>query len=125
MIPALIAAVAMVATDVVGVIQVQAEAAQRGWLAGMCDAVGWGVGIATTTISVTALQGHSFHEKLLVVAFVTIANVLGTKLGQVTGKKLLRSAHVARIFAREGPTLEDRVGMLERRLNEPGTSDAP
>lgn len=115
MIVALIAAIAMVITDIVGVIQVQAEAANRGWLAGICDAVAWGVGIATLTISVSALQGHNMGEKILVVTLVTIANVVGTKLGQVVGKKILSSRRVGRVFAREGPTLEERVVALEER----------
>lgn len=118
MIVALVAAIAMVVTDIVGVIQVQAEAANRGWLAGFCDAIAWGVGIATVTISVSALQGHNMGEKILVVALVTVANIVGTKLGQVIGKKLLASRHVKRLFAHEGPTLEDRVAALEGRAHE-------
>lgn len=114
MILALIAALTMVATDVLGVILVQAEAANRGWLAGVVDAAQWGVGIATTTISVTALQGHSLREKVLVVILVTLANLLGTKLGQVTGKRLLGSPRLSAVFGREGPTLEERVAALER-----------
>lgn len=117
---AIIAAVAMVATDVLGVIMVQAEAANRGWLAGWMDTAQWLVGIATTTISVTALQGHSLSEKVWVVLLVSAANLLGTKLGQVIGKKLLASRHIRRVFASEGPTIEDRVSALERTVRSKG-----
>lgn len=104
----------MVATDVLGTMMVMAEAANRGWLAGWLDTAQWGVGIATTTISVSALQGHSLSEKALVVGLVSAANLFGTKLGQVLGKRLLSSRRLSLIFAREGPTLEERVAMLER-----------
>jgi hypothetical protein len=120
MVVALIAAVTMVATDVLGVILVQAEAANRGWLAGLMDASQWGVGIATTTISVTALQGHDMQTKVLVVAFVTVANVLGTKLGQVTGKRVLGAPMMMRLFRTEGLTMEDRVAALERAVRAKG-----
>lgn len=114
MVIALIGAIAMAIDDALSVILVQAEAANRGWLAGFCDAAMWGVGILTTTISVTAFQGHSLREKLLVAVFVTVANMLGTKLGQVMGKRLLSSPWMGRLFHREGLTLEERVAALER-----------
>ena len=84
------AALAMVCTDVIAVIMVQAEAANRGWLAGACDTVGWYVGIATTTISVTTLSGHNTTAKIWVLVLVGAANLLGTKLGQVTGQRILK-----------------------------------
>jgi uncharacterized membrane protein len=104
---AVIAAVAMVCSDVLAVIMVQAEADDRGWLAGTMDTAGWLVAITTTTVSVTALQGHSFREKVLVVLFVSAANLLGTKLGQIIGK---------RWFRRNRPDIHDlaaRVAKLE------------
>lgn len=110
----------MVATDVLGVIMVQAEAGNRGWLAGIMDAAQWGVGIATTTISVTTLDGHDFRTKVLVVAFVTVANVLGTKLGQLTGKRLLSAPRMMRLFRSEGMSTEDRIAALERAIGAKG-----
>lgn len=86
---ALIAAIAMVASDILGTVMVMAEAADRGWLAGGCDWLGWYVSISTTTISVTALSGHSASEKVFVLVFVGAANLIGTKLGQMTGHRLL------------------------------------
>ena len=83
------AAGCMLITDVLGTVMVQAEAANRGWLAGLMDMLGWYVGIATTTISVTSLAGNNTAQKIWVLALVGAANVLGTKLGQVTGKWLL------------------------------------
>lgn len=100
---ALLAAGTMLVTDVLGVVMVQAEAKNRGWLAGIMDAVQWVVGITTTTLSVTAFQGHRLSEKLLVGACVTVANVLGTKLGQLVGKRWVTDR-----------TLEERLSALER-----------
>jgi hypothetical protein len=86
---ACVAALCMICQDVVAVVLVQAEAANRGWLAGLADLIGWYVGIATTTISVTSLQGHSVSKKIWVLTLVGLANVVGTKLGQMTGKRIL------------------------------------
>jgi hypothetical protein len=105
---ALLAAVTMVVTDVLGVIMVQAEAANRGWLAGLMDSLGWLFSIATTTISVTALSGHSMEKKILVVSFVTAANFLGTKLGQIMGQRLMNKT------GRQ--SIADHVQGLEKRL---------
>jgi hypothetical protein len=102
---AILAALAMVANDIAGTILVMAEAAGRGWLAGAMDTAGWLVSITTTTISVTALQGHSFSEKVLVVAFVSAANLFGTKSGQMIGTRILH--HNPEM------TLEERVAALE------------
>ena len=113
MVVALIAALAMVANDICSTILVMAEAAERGWLAGAMDTLGWGVAICTTTISVTALQGHSLSEKVWVVALVSSANLFGTKLGQVAGTRLLHSRHLEHLLHREGLSLEQRVAALE------------
>lgn len=87
---ALLAAVAMVINDILGVLMVQAEARNHGWLAGFFDSLQWFAAIATTTISVTALQGHSFREKALVIVFVTAANLVGARLGVAIGKKYIK-----------------------------------
>lgn len=86
---ALIAAGAMVASDVLGTIMVMAEASNRGWLAGIMDCAGWYVAIATTTISVSTLSGHDTAQKIYVLIFVGAANILGTKLGQVIGSRIM------------------------------------
>lgn len=88
----------MLVTDVLSTIMVMAEAANRGWLAGWMDVLGWYTSISTTTISVTALQGHSLSTKIFVLLFVGAANLLGTKLGQLTGHWILtrKSAHAPR-----------------------------
>ena len=91
--PIFIATVAMVFTDVLGTIMVMAEARNRGWLAGWCDTAQWLVGITTTAITVTILQGHSFMEKVLIILFVSAANLFGTKMGQVVGTKYVKDAH--------------------------------
>ncbi|HEX7355254.1 MAG TPA: hypothetical protein VF288_10530 [Mycobacteriales bacterium] len=114
MLVAIVAAVAMFVDDAISVVLVQAEAANHGWLAGICDGAMWGVGILTTTISINAFDGHSLTEKVLVALLVTVANVLGTKAGQLMGKRLLSSARMKTLFRREGLTLEERVSALER-----------
>lgn len=99
---ALLAAGTMVCTDVLGVIMVQAEARNRGWLAGIMDSLQWLVGITTTTITVTILQGHSLQEKAVVIVLVSAANLLGTKLGQVIGSRYVTDQ-----------SIEDRLKALE------------
>ena len=103
MIFAIIAALTMVVTDVLGVVMVQAEARNRGWLAGWMDTAQWIVGITTTTITVTALQGHDMTEKVAVVVLVSAANLFGTKLGQMIGQR----------YVTDATTLADRVARLE------------
>ena len=115
----LIASLAMVIQDIVGSIYTMAEANERGWLAGWCDSIAWGVGIATTTISVTALQGHDFPLKAGVIIGVTIANILGTKVGQICGSHLMCSVRMRTLFAQGDsptPTLKERVERLEERF---------
>jgi len=86
----ILAALAMVFQDCLGVMMVQAEARDRGWLAGALDACGWLFGIATTTISVSALQGHDTGLKIAVIVAVSAANILGSKLGQMIGTRFIK-----------------------------------
>jgi hypothetical protein len=133
---ALVAALAMLAQDVLGTVMVQAEAAalslpaavRRGdtrlpvwlaatarrylswrmWLAGLMDAAQWAVAITTTTISVTAFAGHDRGRQVAVALAVTAANVVGTTVGQAAGRRLL---------GRGGPrSVEDRLAALERSV---------
>ena len=83
---ALLAAIAMFIQDTIGVLEVQAEAKNKGWIAGFCNAGKWAVAITCTTISVKVLQGHDTNEQLWVVALVMAANVFGSKTGQVIGQ---------------------------------------
>ncbi len=116
---AALAALCMVVVDVLATIMVQAEAANRGWLAGIMDTLGWYPSIICTTLCVLALDGHSVSAKGAVLALVGLANLLGTKLGQVAGKRLLASRRVGRMFAAEGRTLDERVAALESRAAVP------
>ena len=103
---ALIAAITMVLTDCAGVIMVQAESRNRGWLAGWMDTGQWIVGITTTFITVEALSSHDFARKVSVVVAVSLANLFGTKLGQVIGSKYVKDV-----------TIEDRLSALEGHIN--------
>lgn len=100
---ALIAAVAMLVQDAISTVLVMAEARNRGWLAGFLDAAAWIVGITTATIAISTLQGNDLADKAYVVVFVSVANVLGTKLGQVIGSR----------FVHDATTLAERVARLE------------
>ena len=91
MLIALYAALAMAIQDVLAVLMVQAEARNRGLLAGIFDAFCWGAAISTTTISVTALQGHDFSLKVLVIVFVTLANIVGSVIGVWIGKRFIKN----------------------------------
>jgi hypothetical protein len=91
---ALYAALAMVVQDVLAVCLVQAEARNRAPLAGLLDCAQWGAAISTTTISVTALQGHSLGLKAVVVIAVTAANFGGSWLGVKIGHRFIRAAQV-------------------------------
>jgi len=82
----LLAAVAMFIQDSIGVIEVQAEALNKGWIAGFCNAGKWIVAITCTTISVSVLQGHNLSQQVLVVILVGAANILGSKTGQLIGQ---------------------------------------
>ncbi len=101
----LLAAVAMLFTDVLGTIMVIAEGRGRGWLAGWCDVAGWLVAITTTTISVSSLTGHDNARKVAVVLAVSCANLLGTKLGQFVGNKFVKDQ-----------TIESRLAALETAI---------
>jgi hypothetical protein len=114
----LIASVAMVAQDILGTILVMAEANERGWLAGWCDAAAWCVSITTATLSITAFQGHDWPLKIGIVVGVSIANVGGTKVGQIIGSHLMTSVKMRTLFAKgDVPvlTIKERVALLERR----------
>lgn len=104
---ALIAAVAMVVQDILGVIFVMASTRGRGRLAGSMDATQWLVGITTTTISVNALSGHSWSEKILVVVLVTAANYFGTVWGEKIGSRYVKGQY---------KTMEERMLDVEDEI---------
>ena len=91
MIIALWAALAMVVQDLLAVCLVQAEARNRAVLAGILDAFCWPAGIITTTITVTALQGHHLGLKADVIAAVTIANFAGSMAAVRFGRRYIKA----------------------------------
>jgi uncharacterized membrane protein YsdA (DUF1294 family) len=99
---ALLAAITMLFTDVSGTLMVIGESRGRGWFSGLMDTFQWLVGIVTTTISVTALQGHALSEKIWVVTLVSAANLFGTWLGVYVGRKFVKDK-----------TLDQRLKILE------------
>lgn len=87
---ALLAGLAMVCQDIIAVLEVQSEARNRPVLTGFLDALKWFAGITTTSISVTTLQGHNLHQKVLVVVAVSFANFIGSFTGVMIGKKYIK-----------------------------------
>jgi len=87
---ALAAAAAMLVQDVTAVLLVQAEARNRAGLSAIFDSIMWLAGILTTTISVTALQGHQLGAKATVIAAVELANVAGSYIGVAIGKRYIK-----------------------------------
>ena len=107
MIVAILAAVAMLAQDIIAVPLTQAEARNRAHLAGILDTAGWLVAITTTFISVDALQGHNTAEKVWVILLVSGANYVGTLLGTKVG---------ARYVHEDATKLAQRVAALEEKV---------
>jgi hypothetical protein len=89
----------MLVNDVTAVLLVQAEARNRAGLAAIFDSVMWIAGISTTTISVTALQGHHVSTKITVVVAVELANVAGCYIGVAIGRRLIKERDTGTIGA--------------------------
>jgi hypothetical protein len=87
---ALAAAGAMLIQDITAVLLVQAEARNRAGLAAIFDSVMWLASITTTTVSVTALQGHHLGAKAVIVIAVTLANVAGCYAGVAIGRRWIK-----------------------------------
>jgi hypothetical protein len=92
---ALAAAGAMVIQDVMGVLLVQSEARNRAGLAAIFDSIMWLASITTTTVSVTALQGHQLDAKAAILVAVELANVAGCYIGVAIGRRLIRETKAA------------------------------
>lgn len=90
MIIAILAALSMVAQDILEVCKDQAQARNRAVLAGLFDSLMWLALITTTSISVTALQGHKTSQKVLVIILVSAANFIGQFTGVLIGKKYIK-----------------------------------
>jgi uncharacterized membrane protein len=104
---ALIAAIAMAVQDILGIILLMAATRNRGSLAGIMDSLQWLVGMTTTTISVSIFQGHSLYSKVIVVAFVSLANYFGTLWGEKLGSRFVKDRAV---------TNEQRITALEQYI---------
>lgn len=87
---AIFAALAMILQDVLEVLKDQAQARNRAILAGLFDSLMWLALITTTSISVTALQGHKINQKVLVIVLVSAANFVGQLTGVIIGEKLIK-----------------------------------
>lgn len=86
----LLACGAMIMQDVIGVGYVQATARNHKWLSAHLDNLTYYTLIATSTITVTAFQGHSLEKKIVVVLFVTVGNYIGTISGNMLGKRFIK-----------------------------------
>jgi hypothetical protein len=92
---ALAAAGAMLVNDVTAVLLVQSEARNRAGLAAIFDSVMWLASITTTTVSVTALQGHHLDAKAAVLIAVELANVAGCYVGVAIGRRFIKESKAA------------------------------
>ena len=92
---ALAAAGAMLINDVAAVLLVQSEARNRAGLAAVFDSIMWLASITTTTVSVTALQGHQIDTKAAVLVAVELANVAGCYIGVAVGRRLIKETKAA------------------------------
>ena len=104
---AIIAATAMAIQDILGIILLMAATRNRGSLAGIMDSLQWLVGMTTTTISVSIFQGHSLYAKIVVVAFVSLANYFGTVWGEKIGSRFVKD---------RTKTNEERITALEQYI---------
>jgi hypothetical protein len=95
MIWALWAALAMVGQDLLMTWLVQAEAAGRAHMAGVLDSLGWPMGMITTFVTVTAMQGHDGDLKAAVIGAVSIANYVGTSIAVRIGRRHIRERESA------------------------------
>ena len=84
------AAGAMLVNDIAAVLLVQSEARNRAGFAALFDSIMWIASITTTTVSVTALQGHHLSVKVAVLVSVELANVAGCYIGVAIGKRLIK-----------------------------------
>lgn len=109
MLTAILAALSMCASDLFYTIMVMAESGARGWIAGICDTLGYYVTLICNWISIDVLNGHDAAKKGWVLGLVGLANLLATRYATSLGKKLL-----ARFPAAPTP-LEQRVAALEAK----------
>lgn len=108
-----VAFITMLITDLVGVMLVQAEARNHGWLSGWLDTAQWLPGILCSTVTITILQSNSLIHKALVILVVSAANLLGTKWGQVVGTKYIKDIH-AMTTKQQVEALTSRMEAVER-----------
>lgn len=83
---AILAALSMVVQDVFEAMKIQADNRHAGWLAGFCDAVMWLMLFFSMDITITSKGTDRWVDVIL----ITIANILGQKLGQVLGDKYIK-----------------------------------
>lgn len=87
----LLAGLSMLVQDILGVLEVQAEARNKADLAGALDALVSVISIFIMAVAVSALQGHSLTEKIWILTVVAISNFIGSWLGVKIGKKFIKS----------------------------------
>ncbi len=84
------AALAMFFVDIVGTIMTKATAENKVVLTGAMDTVGWLLMIATTFLSVDALNSTDWALKIAVVASVSVANFAGSAAGVLVNKRFIK-----------------------------------
>ena len=82
--------IAMVLQDVLGILMVQAEARNHSWMTAHFDTLQMFALLTTQTISITAMQGHSLNQKVLVIIAMTLGNYVGALTGVPLGKRFIK-----------------------------------
>ena len=95
MLIAVYAAAAMLLTDILAVLLVQAEARNRATLSAILDCLMWPASILVTTISVTALQGGHDSTRAAVIIAVELANFAGSYVAIGIGRRYIKDARTA------------------------------
>src|SRR2546429_4805862 len=113
----------MLVQNVLAVFLVQAEARNRALLAGLPDCLMWPAGMVTTTITVTALQGHHAGLKGEVIAAVTLANFVGSSAAVRLGRRFIRARRPENGTATSAE--HDGYGDVLSRRQRLGLGDGP
>ena len=93
---ALLAALAMIAQDLLLTWMTQSEARNRWVLAGLLDSAGFLAQIVTFGVSIDAIVTHGLNASTLVIlAALTVANFVGTGLGTLLGSRWIHANNLA------------------------------
>ena len=85
-------------------------------LVGLLDCLMWPAGMITTTITVTALQGHHAGLKGEVIAAVTLANFVGSSAAVSLGRRFIRGAASVEQHCHQRAEYECQASVRRQRI---------